>query len=182
MISKLSIRNFKCLRDVQIDLERITVFVGPNASGKSSILQALHVMCRAFREQEAILEQELAQAVTRNANESVELAVESEGRAYRYRGRSPLSPPKPTQLGLRGAQPGQSWNGQGRGVASGLGASQWTSWPPNQPSPAAVPLSVLLRLETSKLIEGGLVLPDPSAMASNGAGLHSALANMALND
>ena len=54
MISRVSIRNFKCLRDVQIDLERFTVFVGPNASGKSSILQAVDLLCRAFRDPGAL--------------------------------------------------------------------------------------------------------------------------------
>ena len=62
MISKVSIRNFKCLRDVQIDLERFTVFVGPNASGKSSILQALNFLCRSFRGQDGIMEGEFSQA------------------------------------------------------------------------------------------------------------------------
>jgi AAA15 family ATPase/GTPase len=49
MIRKTSIRNFKSLRDVCIDLKRFTVFVGPNASGKSSILQGLNLLCRTFR-------------------------------------------------------------------------------------------------------------------------------------
>ena len=48
MISKVSIHNFKCLRDVQIDLERFTIFVGPNASGKSSILQGLNLLVGRF--------------------------------------------------------------------------------------------------------------------------------------
>jgi AAA15 family ATPase/GTPase len=49
MIGKVSIRNFKRLRDVQIDLERFTFFVGPNASGKSSVLQGLDLLCRILR-------------------------------------------------------------------------------------------------------------------------------------
>jgi predicted ATPase len=47
MITKLSLRNFKCLRDVQIDLERFTVFVGANGSGKTSVLEAIHNAVRA---------------------------------------------------------------------------------------------------------------------------------------
>lgn len=47
MINKVTIRNFKCLRDVQIDLERFTVFVGANGSGKSSVLGAIHNAVRA---------------------------------------------------------------------------------------------------------------------------------------
>ena len=69
MISKVSIRNFKCLRDVQIDLERFTVFVGPNASGKSSILQGLNLLCLSFRGQEGTLEEELLAAISRGSND-----------------------------------------------------------------------------------------------------------------
>jgi energy-coupling factor transporter ATP-binding protein EcfA2 len=41
MIKRLKIQNFKSIREAEIDLERFTVFVGPNASGKTSILQAV---------------------------------------------------------------------------------------------------------------------------------------------
>jgi predicted ATPase len=41
MIRSVHIKNFRCLRDVQLELEPLTVLVGPNASGKSAILRAL---------------------------------------------------------------------------------------------------------------------------------------------
>lgn len=41
MISRLHIANFKCLRDVTLDLAPLTVLIGPNDSGKSCILQAI---------------------------------------------------------------------------------------------------------------------------------------------
>ncbi len=41
MISRLHVQNFKCLRDVRVDLAPLTVLIGPNDSGKSSILQAI---------------------------------------------------------------------------------------------------------------------------------------------
>ncbi len=47
MIRKIQIQNFKCLRDVDIDLERFTVFVGANGSGKTSVLEAVHNAVRA---------------------------------------------------------------------------------------------------------------------------------------
>src|ERR1700732_4794201 len=167
MISKVSIRNFKCLRDVQIELERFTVFVGPNASGKSSILQALNFLSRSFQGQEGLLEGELSQALSRAANDNVELAAECAGKGYRYRSRFP-SPPSP------------SWSGTGRGVAVELNSADWEHWMPSQTNQTPLPLSVLLRLENSKLVQANLVSGD--AMASDGSGLHSALANMALND
>lgn len=44
MIQSLSIRNFKALREVDVELRPLTVIVGPNASGKSSILQAIALL------------------------------------------------------------------------------------------------------------------------------------------
>lgn len=41
MIQRLLIENFRCLRKVDIALEPLTVFVGANASGKSSVFAAL---------------------------------------------------------------------------------------------------------------------------------------------
>ena len=41
MIHSLRIQNFKAIRDVEVSLERLTVFVGPNSSGKTSFLQGL---------------------------------------------------------------------------------------------------------------------------------------------
>jgi predicted ATPase len=47
MIQKVHIQNFKSLRDVSIELERFTVFVGANGSGKTSVLEAIHNAVRA---------------------------------------------------------------------------------------------------------------------------------------
>ncbi len=41
MITKLIVRNFKRLRDVEISLGQAAVFIGPNNSGKTTALQAL---------------------------------------------------------------------------------------------------------------------------------------------
>lgn len=44
MLKRIKIRNFKCLRDISIDLGNLTVFIGPNGTGKSSVIQALLVL------------------------------------------------------------------------------------------------------------------------------------------
>ncbi len=44
MLTYAAFENFKSLRDVQIDFEPLTVIVGPNASGKTSILQGLQLL------------------------------------------------------------------------------------------------------------------------------------------
>src|SRR4051812_31560514 len=41
MITRAHIRNFRCLADVNIEFEPLTILVGPNASGKSAIIAAL---------------------------------------------------------------------------------------------------------------------------------------------
>jgi predicted ATPase len=42
MIGRFHVENFKCLRDVTIDFAPFTVLIGPNDSGKSSVLQAIN--------------------------------------------------------------------------------------------------------------------------------------------
>ena len=49
MITRLGLRNFKGFREQSFDLAPITVFVGRNGTGKSSVLQAL-----AFLKQSSI--------------------------------------------------------------------------------------------------------------------------------
>jgi predicted ATPase len=46
MIHAVRFRNFKALRDVEIELDRFTVLVGPTASGKTSALEGLHHLTR----------------------------------------------------------------------------------------------------------------------------------------
>src|SRR5437763_1443917 len=121
MISKVSIRNFKSLRNVHVDLERFTVFVGPNASGKSSILQAMDFLCRTYHvDHPQNLDAELLQSLSRGATDQIELAAEVGGKAFRYRTRSPSSPPMPTHIAET------KWRGHGRGAAASLAASDWS--------------------------------------------------------
>ena len=48
MISKVSLRNFKCYREAELDFAPLTVFAGMNAVGKSTALQALLFMRQVF--------------------------------------------------------------------------------------------------------------------------------------
>jgi len=47
MIKRLQIQNYKALRDVTLDLTPIHVLIGPNDSGKTSILEAFAALCRS---------------------------------------------------------------------------------------------------------------------------------------
>ena len=44
MITGITLENFKCFRKVEINPKRITCFVGPNGTGKSSVLQAFGLL------------------------------------------------------------------------------------------------------------------------------------------
>lgn len=49
MITRIAIENFKAIRDrVSLDLKPITLLLGPNSSGKSSLLHALHYAREVF--------------------------------------------------------------------------------------------------------------------------------------
>ena len=176
MICKVSIHNFKCLRDLQVDLEQFTIFVGPNASGKSSVLLGLDLLCRAFRlEVPQTLDGEMRNSITKGVNDEIDLSCQAGDLGYRYRTRSPLLPPIPFH------RPQTSQDGSGRSFAPSLNAAHWKPWPQKPNESAPLPFSSLLHLETSKLIlpTPG---PDPTIMSPDGTGLHSALASMALND
>lgn len=44
MLTRVTLRNFKGHADLQLDLGRITVLIGPTSSGKSTVLQALNLL------------------------------------------------------------------------------------------------------------------------------------------
>lgn len=50
-ISRVSLGNFKSVVDQEVDLARLTLLVGENSSGKSSVLQALRLVQQAVRTQ-----------------------------------------------------------------------------------------------------------------------------------
>ena len=47
MLEKLTVRTFKSLEDVTVDLGRVNVFIGANGSGKSNLLEALGILAAA---------------------------------------------------------------------------------------------------------------------------------------
>ena len=44
MITNIALENFKCFRHLDIAPKLITVFIGPNGTGKSGVLQALMLL------------------------------------------------------------------------------------------------------------------------------------------
>ena len=43
MLKRVSIQNFKSLKDVTLDLQKVNLLIGPNNSGKTNFLKALEL-------------------------------------------------------------------------------------------------------------------------------------------
>jgi len=48
MFRKFEVENFMCLKHVTFDLAPLTIFIGPNSSGKTAIFQAIKTLCALF--------------------------------------------------------------------------------------------------------------------------------------
>ncbi|WP_080054173.1 AAA family ATPase [Spirosoma aerolatum] len=48
MLKRVSIQNFKSLKDVTLDLQKVNLLIGPNNSGKTNFLKALEFFFQAF--------------------------------------------------------------------------------------------------------------------------------------
>ncbi|AQG81790.1 hypothetical protein AWR27_22275 [Spirosoma montaniterrae] len=46
MLKRVSIQNFKSLKDVTLDLQKVNLLIGPNNSGKTNLLKALAYFVR----------------------------------------------------------------------------------------------------------------------------------------
>lgn len=55
MINKLVLQNFKCFRKIEVNPRLITVFIGPNGTGKSSVLQGLALLRQSIGGQKLAL-------------------------------------------------------------------------------------------------------------------------------
>jgi predicted ATPase len=170
MIRQVTIKNFKCLRDVTVALEPFTVFVGANGSGKTSFLQALDLLCRTFRGQPGQLDGEFKQNRSYGTTDEVELSCQAGETHFRYRTNSP-----PQQR-----QHQQKWAGEGPAFAKDGNPLDWKQWQPQQ---GILPNPVWLRLDPNALRNaGGGNHSDPRMMQPNGQGLHAATAAMNLED
>jgi ABC-type ATPase involved in cell division len=65
IIESISIRNFKRVSDINVDLKDITYIVGGNNSGKSSVLQAIHMAASCAQRSAELQQQVIAESSLR---------------------------------------------------------------------------------------------------------------------
>jgi ABC-type branched-subunit amino acid transport system ATPase component len=180
MITEVVIRNFKSCRDVEVKLERFTMFVGPNGSGKTSILKAVYFLCNAFypEPKEPILglsrrniEGSVRQFRSWGSTENVELIAGYGGNHFRM-----IASERSESTWLDAA-----FLGLDRVSYAANEGGNWLSWEKLKSRPEPPPFALLLRLEASKLVETK-VSPRSYSMAADGTGLHVATMNMTLNE
>ncbi|MHC1566354.1 MAG: AAA family ATPase [Candidatus Syntropharchaeia archaeon] len=49
MLSKIKIENFKSIKNLEIELAPLTIFVGPNSSGKSNVLESIAILAQTSK-------------------------------------------------------------------------------------------------------------------------------------
>jgi predicted ATPase len=169
MIHKVRIQNFKSLRDVSIELERFTVFVGANACGKTSVLEAIHSAIRACAAdvQKVFAHERHGDWIyTRDGVGDLSIQCETESGRFGVEAAQPIGYP-PQSERMQKSQ----WNY--RRNASG------------SPQSEVIELArraAFLRLNAAVLAKPSYSRYTPPRVAYTGAGLASVLAYMALND
>ncbi len=169
MIQKVCIQNYKTLRDVAIELERFTVFVGANGSGKTSVLEAIHNAVRAITgdPQKVFARERHGDWIyTRGGDGDLSILCETADGAFSVEAAPPPMYP-PSQERMEKAK----W-GYRRVVA-------------NVPRIGVLESSqslVFLRPSAAVMARPSYSRDDPPQMGNTGKGLASVVAFMALND
>jgi hypothetical protein len=174
MVEELHCVNFKSLRDATIPLRPFSVVVGPNASGKTSILQAIKTLSSAATSRPP--QPDCSTLRRRSVGESGTLTLSLRGRWDGQDGNIALVWPAPRH-------PGEFPLGSSTRV-SGFWAGRAFTLGPTEPSSELAPLiktSDLLSLDPSALARPSYSVPEIPSLAADGAGLASVLAEMALS-
>lgn len=139
MITRLEIENFKAIKQLAIDLDPLTVLVGPNDAGKSTILQALELLSRMmdrplYRDGEpSVFDGDPVEAIHRgDRDQTIRIAVSGtaeDGRALAYGFRAGVDDGRFRIVGEHctwGTPAFNVWGGSGRFSLPGANREQWT--------------------------------------------------------
>jgi predicted ATPase len=169
MIHQVRIENFKCLQNVSVKLERFTVFVGANGSGKTSVLEAILYAVRAATgdPQKVFAHERHGDWVyTRGGVGDLSILCETAGGQFGIEATPPEGYPPLAELIQK-----ERW--EYRISASGVSL------------PTALELAQgmkFLRLNAAVMARPSYSQRDPPRVKYTGEGLASVLAYMALND
>jgi len=190
MIKSASFRNFKSLRHVDVELERLTVFVGPNASGKTSILEGLYylVQLASKRPEHLFVEKgNLNLLCSRGViTDDIELECRDADAAMRLKATPhPARPDDRSNLELPPIAFERKWTHQVEGKLLSRPGDDWKPLEQNElwsdPIASRFRSAALLRLDASALAEPSYSDQTKPRGEYSGRGLASVLAFMALN-
>lgn len=191
MIHKLSLKNFKGIEAAELRLEPLTVIVGPNASGKTSVLQALALLSQLVSpeaQRERVIQQYGGMpAIKRSKEAHVSIQVEGvwQGKpgAQHMEVTTTEHPFEAGSFNLMGIK--GSWGGTSFEIPAASYSPRGQLRKSHRDKlPSVVEeweASTLLRLEARRLAEPSYAESVEPTIGSDGSGLPSALAQMALN-
>jgi AAA15 family ATPase/GTPase len=189
MIRKVSFRNFKAYRSLDVELEPLTVLVGPNASGKTTLLQGLRGISvagsQAGQDDPEFFERLDVQSF--GSNSPVELSIAGvwngiEG-SLRMVGERKKSQEEPDSEGLLFSTTGE-WNGQRFPIpkARVAGAKLATPLtPPLEDFLEALSSTAVLQFEPTRLAAASYSEDAVPKIHTDGRGLASLLAYLKLS-
>jgi predicted ATPase len=183
MIQKVLFQNFKALRHVEVEFERLTAIVGPNASGKTSILEGMHYLSQLGKSAPASLfkgKRHPLLLYSRGGKAELILSCCGTEGGLRFC----IVPPEhfPEDLLHPTALPfaPEGWTFSIEGKKPGSAKDEWGLDGVPEIARAFRPAE-FLRLEVSRLAAPSYSSDTKPRMRNDGEGMASALAHMALN-
>lgn len=184
MIHKIEFKNFKALRDVEVPLERFTVIVGPNSSGKSSILEGLHYLTQASKGKPAELfkyQRHPLHLYSRGGSGALEISCQATAGVVRLQITPPVTFPEDVLHPRDSSSILSTWGFDVRGRPTDKGEGPLEQLIESPVLAQAIRSAVLLRLEASRLAAPSYSEFSPPRVQYDGEGLASVLAYLALN-
>jgi energy-coupling factor transporter ATP-binding protein EcfA2 len=183
MINHVSFRNFKGLRSVEVSLEQFTVFVGPNASGKTSILEGLFYLSQ-LRDKDPyeLFKDDLHPLMlySRGAQGEMKLEVSTPNGCRRLSVTPPDLPPEHSAYQFM-MESANRWQMNAQFNPNVKGEGGWASLGHVEGARQKMSPAVLVQLEPVRLASPSYGKEREPQMARDGSGLASALVRMAGN-
>lgn len=195
MIRKVSFRNFKAYRSLDLELEPFTVLVGPNASGKTTLLEGLYLLCTTMAESLMSADESkrklwAPQVQSFGINAPVEVEVCGEWKGVKGAARATSTGQVP---GRDTGEPALVFKIEGEWSGKhfppprfppdvvGPANQQFVYEPPLESFQAALTSTALLRFESRKLAEASYSEEPVPQVQPDGGGLASVLAYLKLS-